>query len=103
MCLVLGTRDREKAADDEITNQLLLAAGPYPGGQKREGNPARSVPVSTHCRGSGRPTFHVILHLPRVTGTSIVPFDFFFSGLATPLHSVLACLSSTRCKKVSNK
>ena len=54
-----------------------LAMGPCPEGQKREGTPARSEPVSIHCGDSGRPTFHVTLHLPNVMGTSIVSFDYF--------------------------
>ena len=33
MCPILGTRDSEKAAGKEITNQRLLAPGPCPEGQ----------------------------------------------------------------------
>lgn len=37
MCPTLGMGDSEKAAGEEITNQLLLASGPCPEGQVDRG------------------------------------------------------------------
>ena len=72
MCLILRTKDSERGLQTDS-----LAVGPCPEGQKREGTPAKAEPVSIHCRDSEGPTFHVTLHLPNVTGTTIVSFDYF--------------------------
>lgn len=72
MCLILGTKDSVRGPQTDS-----LAVGPCPEGLKREGTPARAEPVSIHCRHSGGTTFHVTLHLPNVTGTSTVSFDYF--------------------------
>lgn len=103
MCPIVGMGDSEKAAGEEIGNQLLLASGPCPEGQNGKRNPARHAPVSTNGQDSGRPTFPVMLHLPKVTLTHpLSHLTFFSSGLAIPLHSGLARLNSTRCMKISS-
>lgn len=79
MCPTIAMGDSEKAAGEEITNPTLLGLMPLSRRPDGERDPARYEPVSTDGRDSGRPTFHVMPHLPQVTLTHPLSHLMFFS------------------------